>query len=1022
MRNVDPSMAVANVTWLPLPSANDTVEGPIDFTNIVCWDHLGNIVMSGDGFPVGLTIVTCRANDTVPNEGACDFNITIIDSEAPFVYCPADIPLIYVDQGMANASVTWIPLPTANDTVDGPINATSIVCSDDLGNVVKSDDRFQVRLTMVTCRVNDSASLEGMCQFNITVEDNEPPTVSCPDHIVDLSDLGMPGALIPWIPLPTASDNLDVINRASIVCTDDSGTVVMSGNLFGVGLTTVTCQVNDTALNEGSCNFTIAISDNESPNVTCPMNVSTVVDSGSSAATILWVPTPSAVDNIDTIDPASIICVDNYGSIVMSGDQYPANLTTVTCQVNDTQQNEGSCSFTIAVSDNESPNVTCPMNVSAVVDSGSAVATILWEPTPSAVDNIDTIDPASIICVDNSGSIVMSGGQYPANLTTVTCQVNDTQQNEGSCSFTIAVSDNESPNVTCPMNVSAVVDSGSAVATILWEPTPSAVDNIDTIDPASIICVDNSGSIVTSGGQYPANLTTVTCQVNDTQQNEGSCSFTIAVSDNESPNVTCPMNVSAVVDSGSSVATILWVPTPSAVDNIDTIDPASIICVDNSGSIVTSGGQYPATLTTVTCQVNDTQQNEGSCSFTIAVSDNESPNVTCPMNVSAVVDSGSSVATILWVPTPSAVDNIDTIDPASIICVDNSGSIVTSGGQYPANLTTVTCQVNDTQQNEGSCSFTIAVSDNESPNVTCPMNVSAVVDSGSAVATILWEPTPSAVDNIDTIDPTSIICVDNSGSIVTSGGQYPANLTTVTCQVNDTQQNEGSCSFTITVSDNESPNVTCPMNVSAVVDSGSSVATILWELTPSAVDNIDTIDPASIICVDNSGSIVTSGGQYPAILTTVTCQVNDTQQNEGSCSFTIAVSDNESPNVTCPMNVSAVVDSGSSVATILWELTPSAVDNIDTIDPASIICVDNSGSIVMSGGQYPATLTTVTCQVNDTQQNEGSCSFTIAVSAQWWILDQQLPLSFGYQPHRPLITLIPSTLQVSFVWTTLGVS
>ena len=96
--------------------------------------------------------------------------------------------------------------------------------------------------------------------FFLFESDNEPPTVSCPDHIVDLSDLGMPGALIPWIPLPTASDNLDVINQASIVCTDDSGTVVMSGNLFGVGLTTVTCRANDTALNEGSCNFTIAVS------------------------------------------------------------------------------------------------------------------------------------------------------------------------------------------------------------------------------------------------------------------------------------------------------------------------------------------------------------------------------------------------------------------------------------------------------------------------------------------------------------------------------------------------------------------------------------------------------------------------------------------------------------------------------------------------------------------------------------------------------------------------------------------
>ncbi|XP_033642798.1 uncharacterized protein LOC117302922 [Asterias rubens] len=981
MRNVDPSMAVANVIWLPLPSANDTVEGPIDFTNIICWDHLGSIVTSGDGFPVGLTTVTCRANDTVPNEGSCDFNITIIDSEAPFVYCPADIPLIYVDQGMANASVTWIPLPTANDTVDGPINATSIVCSDDLGNVVESGDRFQVRLTTVTCRVNDSASLEGMCQFNITVEDNEPPTVSCPDHIVDLSDLGMPGALIPWIPLPTASDNLDVINQASIVCTDDSGTVVMSGNLFGVGLTTVTCRANDTALNEGSCNFTIAVSDNESPNVTCPMNVSAVVDSGKAVATILWVPTPSAVDNVDTIDPASIICVDNSGSIVTSGGQYPANLTTVTCQVNDTQQNEGSCSFTIAVSDNESPNVTCPMNVSAVVDSGSAVGTILWVPTPSAVDNVDTIDPASIICVDNSGSIVMSGDQYPANLTTVTCRVNDTQQNEGSCSFTIAVSDNESPNVTCPMNVSAVVDSGSAVATILWVPTPSAVDNVDTIDPASIICVDNSGSIVMSGDQYPANLTTVTCRVNDTQQNEGSCSFTIAVSDNESPNVTCPMNVSAVVDSGSAAATILWEPTPSAVDNIDTIDPASIICVDNSGSIVTSGGQYPANLTTVTCQVNDTQQNEGSCSFTIAVSDNESPNVTCPMNVSAVVDSGSAAATILWEPTPSAVDNIDTIDPASIICVDNSGSIVTSGGQYPATLSTVTCRVNDTQQNEGSCTFTIAVSDNESPNVTCPMNVSAVVDSGSAVATILWEPTPSAVDNIDTIDPASIICVDNSGSIVMSGDQYPANLTTVTCRVNDTQQNEGSCDFSIAVVDNEPPTVTCPSPNTTFVDPNMAGATVFWSTLPTAIDVVDpTIDPNTIVCKDSPGSVVVSGGFYQTGVTTVTCKANDTALNEGLCSFIITVIDNESPTVNCPSPNTTNVDSGAAGATVFWSSSPTATDFGGVpIDPNTIVCEDSPGSVVVSGGFYQHGLTTVTCKANDTSLNEGSCSFMITV-------------------------------------------
>ncbi len=90
--------------------------------------------------------------------------------------------------------------------------------------------------------------------------------------------------------------------------------------------------------------------------------------------------------------------------------------------------------------------------------------------------------------------------------------------------------------------------------------------------------------------------------------------------DNESPNITCPMDVNTVVDPGLSVATVPWVPSPTAIDNVDPINPANIICKDNSGSVVIPGGQYPATLTTVTCRVNDTQHNEGSCSFTITVS------------------------------------------------------------------------------------------------------------------------------------------------------------------------------------------------------------------------------------------------------------------------------------------------------------------------------------------------------------------------------------------------------------------
>ena len=54
------------------------------------------------------------------------------DDEPPTVICP-NTTTVDVDAGMAMANVTWSPLPTANDTVDGTvIDASTIVCEDSL--------------------------------------------------------------------------------------------------------------------------------------------------------------------------------------------------------------------------------------------------------------------------------------------------------------------------------------------------------------------------------------------------------------------------------------------------------------------------------------------------------------------------------------------------------------------------------------------------------------------------------------------------------------------------------------------------------------------------------------------------------------------------------------------------------------------------------------------------------------------------------------------------------------------------
>ena len=90
--------------------------------------------------------------------------------------------------------------------------------------------------------------------------DNEPPTVFCPSTVSVNVDAGTITAYVTWSPSPMANDTVDgVINSATIVCEDSLGNVVMSDTLYSVGLTTVTCRANDTALNEGSCDFNITV-------------------------------------------------------------------------------------------------------------------------------------------------------------------------------------------------------------------------------------------------------------------------------------------------------------------------------------------------------------------------------------------------------------------------------------------------------------------------------------------------------------------------------------------------------------------------------------------------------------------------------------------------------------------------------------------------------------------------------------------------------------------------------------------
>src|SRR5207247_642763 len=197
-----------------------------------------------------------------------------------------------------------------------------------------------------------------------------------------------------------------------------------------------------------------------------------------------------------------------------------------------------------------------------------------------------------------------------------------------------------------------------------------------------------------------------------------------------------------------------------------------------------------------------------------------------------------------------------------------------------------------------------------------------------------------------------------------SGSSFALGPTTVNCSASDGHGNSATCSFAVTVSDSETPVITCPANINVSTSGGTCPSNVTFAVT--ATDNCGT---ATVTCIPASGSSFAVGP------TTVNCSASDGHGNSATCSFTVTVSDSEVPVITCPANINVSTSGGTCSSNVTFAVT--ATDNCGT---ATVTCIPASGS---SFGTGP---TTVSCGASDGQGNSATCSFTVTVN------DSELPV------------------------------
>ncbi|MEM5567059.1 HYR domain-containing protein, partial [Psychroserpens sp. AS72] len=593
--------------------------------------------------------------------------------------------------------------------------------------------------------VTDASGNTATCSFDVTVVDNENPTIACPGDITQDTDLGICGAIVTYS--VTSADNCP-----GQTITQTAG--IASGSQFPVGTTTNTFLVTDDSGNTATCSFDVTVNDTEAPIVDC-LSLQVQLDEFGNGTISENDINGNSTDNCGiasiSLSQTTFDCSDIGGDLdaliiseYVDGNNNDDCIEIFNGTGNDINLNAGNYTLNFYIDGSSTPTYTVPL-LGVIADREVYVVCNPFTPNADVVANqtgafgIDGNDAIALVSNGNAVDIIGEIGIDPG-----------TGWSSGSVSTS---------GTTLVRNLDVLQGNiNTFVANLATEWSSYPQNTFSQLGAHEIEITELANNVILT--------------VTDTSGNVSTCEGNVTILDVTPPEPIC-QNVTVELDANGNGST-----TASAVDN-GSNDACGIASLSLSVTDFTCNdiGDNPVVL-----MVTDSNGNTSTCTATVTVVDNVNP-IVLTQDITVQLDANGTAIISANNINDGSSDNCEilniSVSPSTFDC-SNVG------------VNTVTLTVEDVNGNSATETATVIVEDNVSPTVSCsPITVE--LDSTGNYALTQSDIDAIADGSNDACGIESLSVTPNSFTCDEIGSN------TVTLTLTDSNGNTASCTTTVTV-------------------------------------------------------------------------------------------------------------------------------------------------------------------------------------------------------------------------------